>query len=99
MTAIVPAGVLALLAYCLLCLVSPVAKCPRTKVTKRKGKRPRVKTCPKCKGRGHRMRPGARTVHRIAWAAAGDRLKGHFRDRYEERISDAAGHLEDDWRQ
>ena len=85
---------LALLGYGVLCLVSPTVKCPRVKVTKRKGKRPRTKRCPRCRGRGHRVRPGARFVHRLFWATAGDRLKGHLRDRYE-RITDA-GHLEDD---
>lgn len=84
----------ALLGYGLLCLASPVAKCPRTRVIKRKGKRPRVVACRKCKGRGHRYRPGARLVHSVFQSAAGNRIKTRFGDRYE-RISDA-GHLEDD---
>lgn len=74
------------LAYGLLCLVSPTMKCPRTKVTKRKGKRPRSKQCPKCKGRGLRQRPGARVVHRLFWSMAGDRLRAHYRDRAQARL-------------
>ena len=93
MSALVPLSVLALLAYCLLCLVSPVAKCPRTKVTKRKGKKPRVRTCPKCKGRGHRQRPGARLVHQIVWSVAGDWLKGHFKDQAQRRLEDTEGEM------
>lgn len=96
MTAIVLLGVPALAAYCLLCLVSPTARCPRVKVTKRKGKRPRTKRCTRCKGKGRRVRPGARLVHAIFWAACGDRLRAHFKDRYEERISDGTRDLADD---
>jgi hypothetical protein len=85
----------ALLAYGLFVLASPVVTCPRRRVIKRKGRRSRSVRCRRCKGKGLRYRRGARLVHALYWSVAGDAVKARFRERYEERISDA-GHLEDD---
>ena len=81
-------AVFALLGYGVLCLVSPTPKCPPVQVTKRKGKRPRTRQCPKCKGKGFRQRPGARLVHRLFWSVAGDRLRDHLKDRVPMRPED-----------
>jgi len=61
-------GLGAVVAYGLLCLISPHKTCPRCKgerVVKRRG-------CPRCRVRGKVQRPGAVTVHRIYWLVIGD---------------------------
>lgn len=82
MTALLFIG--AVLAYCLFVLVFPTAKCPRVVTVQRKGKPPKTKPCPKCKGHGWRVRFGARAVHRFAWSVAGDRFRGHLKARLED---------------
>jgi hypothetical protein len=69
--------------YGLFVLAFPTASCPRVVTVERKGKPPRTKVCPKCKGRGFRYRTGATFVHRFAWSLAGDRFREQLKGRLE----------------
>jgi hypothetical protein len=79
------AAAVAVPAYILFVLASPVGRCLRCRgarvIPKGKGVRP----CPGCKGAGRAFRPGAVRVHRLARELAGPWVRERYRAAAERR--------------
>jgi hypothetical protein len=71
--------------YILLCTVSPTRRCPGCEGRKVVPARSGFTPCGNCKGKGRACRPGARTIHRLAWEHVAPWARQRLRDAVEQR--------------
>jgi hypothetical protein len=78
-------GFAAAAVYILVCLASPTHRCPDCGGRKVIPARSGFTRCGKCKGKGRAYRPGAHTIHRLAWEHAAPWLRQRLHDAVEQR--------------